>query len=340
MGIDFLTRGISPWGQSIFTHISWDMLWVSFFAGVVFLAAHSVYMLLSAHTKRPAAEVDALEARLPALPSPHPAARPRRAHVPLDHGGVDVHAALHVVPADRRACKFAWVQWHWIAGLVLTASILFHIVHATFVLDFWSIWVGPKDIPEFKSEMMRELGLRDRRPEAGQVPARQPALSPGHRRDRAARHRRPALFMMKKVQTPFLTRDPYILTDTTWGWMYVGHGVAGVALVGLTMAHVYFAIRPEKFWITKSMLFGDHHAPRVPRTPRSGALARAGLRAGRRPSVGIAAARCASRWSLGATTSKKPTSSCSPTPPRAWRATPDRTPGRRCGSSCRASTPH
>jgi hypothetical protein len=42
MGIDFLTRGISPWGQQIFTHISWDLLWVSFFAGVVFLAAHSV----------------------------------------------------------------------------------------------------------------------------------------------------------------------------------------------------------------------------------------------------------------------------------------------------------
>ena len=54
--------------------------------------------------------------------------------------------------------QFAWVQWHWIAGLVLTASILFHIVHATFFLDFWSIWVGPKDIPEFKAEMMRELG--------------------------------------------------------------------------------------------------------------------------------------------------------------------------------------
>jgi len=36
--------------------------------------------------------------------------------------------------------------------------VLFHIFHATFVLDFWSIWVGPKDIPEFKAEMMRDLG--------------------------------------------------------------------------------------------------------------------------------------------------------------------------------------
>ena len=63
--------------------------------------------------------------------------------------------------------KFAWVQWHWMAGMLLTGSILFHIIHATFFLDFWSIWVGPKDIPELKAEMMRELG----RNPAGRSPA-------------------------------------------------------------------------------------------------------------------------------------------------------------------------
>ena len=63
--------------------------------------------------------------------------------------------------------RFAWVQWHWIAGLVLTGSILFHIIHATFLLDFWSIWVGPKDIPELKAEILRELGH--------DVPGRSPA---------------------------------------------------------------------------------------------------------------------------------------------------------------------
>ena len=39
--------------------------------------------------------------------------------------------------------QFAWVTIHWIAGVVLTISIIFHIVHSTFYLDFWSIWVGP-----------------------------------------------------------------------------------------------------------------------------------------------------------------------------------------------------
>src|SRR4029078_6035547 len=54
--------------------------------------------------------------------------------------------------------KFALVRWHWMAGLVLTGAIIYHIIHATFFLDFWSIWVGPRDVPELKSEIMAELG--------------------------------------------------------------------------------------------------------------------------------------------------------------------------------------
>jgi cytochrome b subunit of formate dehydrogenase len=42
----------------------------------------------------------------------------------------------------------------------------------------------------------------------------------------------------------------------TWGLMYVLHGLAGVGFVTLIMAHVYFAIRPEKFFLTKSMFVG------------------------------------------------------------------------------------
>ena len=45
-----------------------DLDWVSLIAGVVFLAAHSIYMLLSAHTKRESSEVDALEAKMKGLP--------------------------------------------------------------------------------------------------------------------------------------------------------------------------------------------------------------------------------------------------------------------------------
>ena len=82
--------------------------------------------------------------------------------------------------------QFAWVQWHWMAGVLLTASILFHIVHATFFMDFWSIWVGPRDIPEAKAEILREMGREDTPgPQARQIPARQPPLSHGGHARRA-----------------------------------------------------------------------------------------------------------------------------------------------------------
>jgi cytochrome b subunit of formate dehydrogenase len=164
--------------------------------------------------------------------------------------------------------QFAWVTWHWMAGLVLTASILFHIIHATFWMDFWSIWVGPKDLPEIKAEVMGVFGRDVEAPKPGKYPlgnrlyhsvivlAGLAVVASG-------------LFMMVRVRTPFFTRNPYVLSDAAWGFTYVLHGLAGVGLVGLVMAHVYFAVRPEKWWITKSMLLGwitrrqylEHHDP-------------------------------------------------------------------------------
>ena len=77
-------------------------------------------------------------------------------------------------------------------------------------------------------------------------------------------------FMLFRVRTPFFERNPYLFGDRTWGMMYVLHGLAGVGLIALIMAHVYFALRPEKFVMTKSMVFGsldrehflEHHDPK------------------------------------------------------------------------------
>jgi cytochrome b subunit of formate dehydrogenase len=77
------------------------------------------------------------------------------------------------------------------------------------------------------------------------------------------------VFMMFRVRTAFFPRNPYLFGDMTWGLMYVLHGLAGVGLIALVMVHIYFAVRPEKFVLTKSMVFGslpkeyylEHHDP-------------------------------------------------------------------------------
>lgn len=265
--MDFLTWGRNPWGQQVLTHISWDLLWASLFAGLMFLVAHASYMILSAHRKRSAAETDALEAthrHLPEMIERH-TFMARAFHWVM---AASMFVLLFTAFLPIVGVRFAWVEWHWIAGLVLTGAIIYHIIHATFFLDFWSIWVGPRDIPEFRAEMLRELGQDVPGPKSGKYPL-------GNRLYHLAilvvglGAAITGMLMMARVRQPLFTRNPYVLADTTWGWTYVLHGVAGVALVGLVIAHIYFAIRPEKWWITKGMIFGtitrrdylQHHDP-------------------------------------------------------------------------------
>ena len=265
--MDFVKWGLNPWGQNILTHVSWTLFWASLFAGLMFLVAHGGYMLLSAHRKRPEEETDRLEAAHPTLPAriQRHSAMARAFHWVM---AAAMFVLLFTAFLPVVGVKFAWVTWHWIAGLVLTGSIVFHIIHASFWLDFWSIWVGPKDIPEMKTELMREFGRDVPGPKSGKYPlgnrlyhsvivvAGLSAVLTG-------------VVMMWRVRTPIFTRNPYLFSDWTWGVTYVLHGLAGVGLVGLVMAHVYFAVRPEKWWITKSMLLGwitrrqylEHHEP-------------------------------------------------------------------------------
>ncbi len=77
------------------------------------------------------------------------------------------------------------------------------------------------------------------------------------------------IVMMWRMRTGLVERNPYLFSDVTWGLTYVLHGLMGVGFVGLVIAHIYFALRPEKLWITKSMIFGtitrreylEHHDP-------------------------------------------------------------------------------
>ncbi len=266
--MDFLKYGRSPWGETILTHVSWNLFWASLFAGILFFLAHAAYMLFSAHRKRSPAETDALEAAhrsLPAKIERHDLAA-RLFHWVM---AASMFVLLFTAFLPVVGVKFAWVQWHWMAGIVLTASILFHIVHATFFLDFWSIWVGPKDIPEFKAEILREFGHDVPGPKSGKYPLGNRlyhlaivVTGLGRDGDRPVHDEAhpDAALPARSVHHERLRRGASPTCS---------HGLAGVGLVGLVIAHVYFAVRPEKWWITKAMILGwitrrqylEHHEP-------------------------------------------------------------------------------
>jgi thiosulfate reductase cytochrome b subunit len=75
------------------------------------------------------------------------------------------------------------------------------------------------------------------------------------------------LLMLLKIDTPFLRRDPYWFSSDTWGMIYAIHDLAAMATVTVLIIHVYFALRPDEWYLTRSMFRGwisrreysDHH---------------------------------------------------------------------------------
>jgi cytochrome b subunit of formate dehydrogenase len=153
--------------------------------------------------------------------------------------------------------RFDWVTYHWIAGSVLTVSILFHIIHASFWLDFWAIWPDRDDVLDAWKRARRFLGQPAPPPRRFAKYPLENKLYHGAIIATGLSAIGTGLFMLFRVHTIFFTRNPYLFSDMSWGLMYVLHGLAGVGLIALVMIHVYFAVRPEKLDITKSMIFGS-----------------------------------------------------------------------------------
>ena len=262
----------SPWGEDVPIHVAFYLIWVCAIAGLLFMIVHAVWARYFAPPDEYADSTPPEEAaHIPEKIARHSLAA-RMFHWVM---ALAMFGLLFTAFLPKVGVKFPWVTYHWIAGIVLTVSIIFHIIHATFFMDFWSIWPDKADMAEV-SRRLRSASSLPRRD------AKYPL-------DNKLYHAVIVLtgiavtvtgvFMMSRVRTPFFTRNPYLFGDMTWGLMYVLHGLAGVGLIALVMVHVYFAVRPDKFEITKSMIFGSmnkefylkHHDPErwVPESPSS-----------------------------------------------------------------------
>lgn len=260
--------GTDPWGQEVLIRASWDVLILSFWAGIAFIVFHLVYVAVwLPKVSRAHAGGGESKTAPPALPdriTRHTGAA-RAFHWIM---AVSMLALLITGFFPVIGIQFPWLTIHWVAGVLLTISVLYHIIHASFFLDFWSIWIGPSDIRESIQRTKRQLGQDVDIPKHAKYPidhklyhlavmlAGFVAIGSG-------------LLMLVRIDTPLWARDAYMLAEQTWGWTYALHGLSGAMFVMLTITHIYFAVRPDKLWLTKSMLFGyvdretylDHHDP-------------------------------------------------------------------------------
>jgi cytochrome b subunit of formate dehydrogenase len=252
--MDFVEWATSPWGESVPIHIAWFLIWVAAIAGLTFLVVHAIYVRYFAKD-REFADGESLD-----FPDELPDRIPRHSLAARLFHWIMAAAMLTLLITaflPKVGFQFDWVTYHWIAGTVLTASIVFHIIHSSFWLDFWSIWPDKIDLRDAWRRVRRFFG--DAAP-----PPRKFAKYP---LDNKLYHLAiiatglsaiiTGVFMMFRVRTIFFPRNPYLFSDMTWGLMYVMHGLAGVGLIALVMVHIYFAVRPEKLPITKSMIVGS-----------------------------------------------------------------------------------
>jgi len=269
--MEILRRGANPWGQDVLLGIGWDLVWLAVILSAAFVVVHAVWVAIRGRGAAPGSADDSgasVAAGAPDLPERiqrHSfAARAFHWTMSLAMLALLVTAFVPVL-----GLQFPWVTLHWIAGLLLLAAVLYHVVHAVVWQDFWSMTFGGRDLREGVAEIRHVMDPKaPPGPPAGKYPA-----------DHKLYHHLvvlvtlaavvTGLLMMVRIDTPLWTRNPYLLPDGVWGVLYVVHGLSGVALIGLVAAHVYLAIRPEKRWITWSMVRGwitrdrylAHHDP-------------------------------------------------------------------------------
>ena len=249
----FLEWATDPWGLRVPIHIAWFLIWVAVIAGLAFLFVHATYIRYFAKPRQFASEGSTSGV------SEIPARVPRHSLVArLFHWimALSMLTLLFTAFLPKVGVQFSWVTYHWIAGVVLTVSIVFHIFHASFWLDFWSIWPDRIDITDAYHRTLRFVGKQAPPPRKFAKYPMENKLYHGAIVVAGLVAIGTGVFMMFRVRTIFFPRNPYLFSDMTWGMMYVLHGLAGVGLIALVMVHIYFAIRPEKLPITRSMILG------------------------------------------------------------------------------------
>jgi formate dehydrogenase subunit gamma len=163
--------------------------------------------------------------------------------------------------------KFEWLGLHWTTGVGLSALVLIHIMRAVIWQDLWAMMIDAADIRNGWRAVKRAFG--GNAPEPGK-PGKYNALQKLYHAGVAVLVLSvvaTGLLMLLKIDTPLWRRNPYVLADYQWGYIYAVHGFAAMALITMVMIHIYFALRPDEWRLTRSMFrgwitrreFEEHH---------------------------------------------------------------------------------
>ncbi|MDA1073309.1 MAG: cytochrome b/b6 domain-containing protein [Proteobacteria bacterium] len=220
------------WGREVLAGVSWDLLWLVLTAAFAIIIAHLLLMAVLNRKARPSAAGKKL----------------------ARHAGVD--RAFHWITAIATivllvtgvfpiiGINFPWLTPHWIAGLVLTVAVGLHVVRSLFFQDPLAMWIAPSDLKELAGGDVKtaKYSLAQKGMHLGMAVVVLVVIVTG-------------LVLFLAIDTPWWNRTNSI-DEATLGWLFLLHGASTLGLVGLTALHIYFGLRPEKLFYTRSMIKG------------------------------------------------------------------------------------
>lgn len=188
----------------------------------------------------------------------------------------------------RGIAGVSWLDIHIVFSIVFIGYFIFHIGHVAYKGTWMEMWFGTADIKDQVVRLKNFLGMSDEYPRQFKYPSAQKLLHLGVA-VLSIGVIATGLVLLRRVEVPLLwgyTREFTFLGmdfglqtgDAGWGlvtWSFVIHDLSAILLVALVIGHIYFAIRPDEWSVSKSMITGyipvETYAEKY--SPRSWAIA-------------------------------------------------------------------
>jgi len=278
-GIDIL-RYQQAFGQRVVVGLSWDILLVfAFVAAFVFLVHFVVRDLLNptGHTPRESEEsTEEIERSLSAQGVEEIerfSATQRASHwimaisifLLMLSGFLIMNHAVTV----KTVLGVAWITIHEVAAIVLIGYVLFHLGHVASKGTWSEMWFGRREMADLWVRFENLVGATEEYPKQFKYPSAQKLL---HLAVTGAVLGLilTGLVLLRRVETPlWAAAREFSFLGVTFGlggssvsdmglvpWSFVLHDFLAVGVLALVMGHVYFALRPQEWPITRSMVTG------------------------------------------------------------------------------------
>lgn len=230
--MDLVTYKKDVWGREVILGVSWDLLWVVVVLAFVAIAVHAIVQATRKSEAKPSSDGNRINRH---------DVWDRAFHWVM---AISIFVLLITGILPIIGIEFSWLTLHWIAGLVLTASVVFHIVRSILWQDLKSMWVSAKDLKEPFDDTQKpgKYSVAQKGMHAAVTGLTLLVVASG-------------LVMFAMIDTPWWERSN-ALSEATLGWVFLAHGLSTLALIGVIALHIYFALRPEKLFYTRSMIKG------------------------------------------------------------------------------------